>query len=174
MLKTSIMRYSIYLLILFVAAGCSPSALPSASDEGYDEDLVSLRPEIGFMTDSAAITPNKIPADQDYSTIEPKYDVTKELDAVLDSIVKLRSDIKYVDGFTILVYSGKDREEAQIAKGKVISVLPDSSPILKYDEPNFRVKVGKYYSRLEAQKDYSALREKFSKTIIIPERIYIN
>jgi len=46
--------------------------------------------------------------------------------------------------------------------------------VLKYDEPNFRVKVGKYYSRLDAQQDYSAIKEKFSSAIVIPERIPIN
>lgn len=167
------MRTFIYIITLFIVGACSPGAIPSASDEDYEEDLVSLRPEVGFMTDSAAITTNKIPA-EDYSAIKPQYDVTRDLDNVLDSIVKLRSDINYIDGFTILVYSGTNSEQARIAKGKIFSVLPESDPILKYDEPNFRVKVGKYFSRLEAQKDYAALREKFSKAIIIPERIYLN
>jgi len=169
------MKSKLYIAFVgLVALACSPGATPSSTDESHQEDLERLRPELVFKTDSSTKKKDSIIITEDYADITPTFDVTTELDALLDSIVKIRSDIKYVDGFTILVYSGTNSEQAHISKGKVYSILPDARPKLKFDEPNFRVKVGKYYSRLEAQKDYSALKEKFSKAIIIPERIYIN
>ena len=168
------MNKTIHILIVaLLLASCAPGVIPTSSDEAYKEDLSPILPKFEIPMDSAITTNNQV-SQVDYSSIEPSHDITAELNAVLDSIVSIRSSIKYVDGFTILVYSGTNSEKARIAKGKVYSAIPGSNPILKYDEPNFRVKVGKYYNRLEAQRDYSALREKFSNAIIIPEKIYIN
>jgi len=165
-----------YLLVVAaLISACSSGTLPSSSDEKYVEDLSVHRPEIPETPGNSSSTVEVNEPENNYTAfIEPEYDVTEELDAVLDSIDRIREEIKYVNGFTILVYSGTSSERAHIAKGKVFSALPDSKPILKYDEPNFRVKVGKYYSRLDAQQDYSAIREKFSSAIVIPERIPIN
>ncbi|MTI21935.1 hypothetical protein E1176_12960 [Fulvivirga sp. RKSG066] len=162
------------LVVALLAMGCSQSTIPSASDESYKEDLEPLRPKILAIDDSMSFTIDSAVIKKDYSSIEPTYDVTANLNAVLDSIVSLRSNVNYVDGFTILVYSGTDSEKARLAKGKVFTILHESRPILKFDEPNFRVKVGKYYSRLEAQRDYAAIKKEFTKAIIIPEKIYIN
>jgi len=149
--------------------------VPTSSDEKYVEDLSIHRPEIPTIKgDSNTAIEVRQPENNLTAFIEPQYDVTEELDAVLDSIDRIREDIKYVSGFTILVYSGTSSERAHIARGKVYSSLPDSQPLLKYDEPNFRVKVGKYFSRFEAQKDYTEIRKKFSSAIVIPERIPIN
>ena len=161
-----------FLVVLTVLMACSPGSIPTSSDaERYKEDLSYLRPTYPEPVDSVEMdTPVDAPS---YSNIEPKYDVTKQLNAILDSIDVLRKDKRYIDGYTIQVYSGYDSEEATIARGKVYAVLPDSSPSLKFEEPNFKVKVGQYYSRLEAQKDYSLLKEKFLSALIIPHRVYI-
>ena len=70
--------------------------------------------------------------------------------------------------------SGTSSEEAKISKGKVYSILSDEKPVLKYEEPSFKVKVGKFYSRLEAQKTFAQLKRKFPNAIIIPERIQLS
>lgn len=170
------MKNAIYILsVALIITSCAPGMIPTSSDESYKEDLSTLMPKIDLPMDSTVVNDNSETQETvDYISIEPQYDVTAQLNAVLDSIVSIRSSIRYVDGFTILVYSGTSSEKARIAKGKIYTVIPGSKPVLKYDEPNFRVKVGKYYSRLEAQQDYAALREKFYNAIIIPERIYIN
>ena len=161
-----------FLVVLMVLAACSPGSIPASTDaERYKEDLSYLRPTYTGQEDTVRV---EMPgATMDYSAIEPRYDVTDELNTILDSIDVLRKNARYVDGYTIQVYSGYDSEAATIARGKVYAVLPDSSPSLKFEEPNFKVKVGKYYSKLEAQKDYALLKTKFSSALIIPHRVYI-
>lgn len=159
------------LVVSLVLFGCSKSTVPASSDnERYKEDLSALRPHYEkpeLPKDTVAVEA------EDYSHITPSGHVTKELNAVLDSIDMLKKDVRFIDGFTIQVYSGTNSEEARLSRGKVYSILPDSNPILKFEEPNFKVKVGKYYSRIEAQKAYAQLKKKFPNAIIIPERIYI-
>lgn len=165
--------HHLFVVVLGISGACTPGVLPTSSDdERYKEDLSYLRPTYSDTTEN--VTPEEPIATPDYSSIDPEYDVTAELNVILDSIDALRKNVPYVDGFTIQVYSGYNSEEATIARGKVYSVLPGSSPSLKFEEPNFKVKVGKYYSRLEAQKDYSLIKARFSSAIIIPQRIYID
>ncbi|UII27830.1 hypothetical protein LVD15_05245 [Fulvivirga maritima] len=164
----------LYCLVGFaLLSACSPkTSTSSSSGEVYKEDLKAYRPvyEKPVEKHDTIAQANESYADVD---IEPTNDVTEPLNNVLDEIDGLRSNTRYIDGFTIQVYSGTNREDARLARGKVFSVLPEANPSLKFDEPNFKVKVGKYYSKLEAQKPYAQLRKKFPGALIIPERIYI-
>lgn len=163
----------IFLVGILIIAGCA-STKPNASKnkEVYDEDLSYLRPQYE--------APEALPAGEIeentpeyYNSIDPSFDVTGDLNAVLDSIDVLRNDIRYIDGFAIQVYSGGSQEEAYLARGKIYSLIPEADPELKYDQVNFTVKVGKYYSRMEAQKLYSQLKKSFPKATIIREKIHI-
>ncbi|MEQ8924862.1 MAG: SPOR domain-containing protein [Fulvivirga sp.] len=166
-------KKSLYFLVYSLAIyACSPTTTTSTSSiETYNEDLSVHRPKFDALDESKEVKSSTKEVEISYP--EPTNDVTKNLNAVLDSINRLKANIKYVDGFTVQVYSGTSSEEAKIARGKVYSILSDASPSLKYDEPNFKVKVGKYYSRLEAQKTYAQLKRKFPNSIIIPEKIYL-
>lgn len=161
------------LVVSIVVFGCKTTSVTSTADtEKYKEDLSQLRPKYEkpkVTVDSAATETVK-----DYSKVTPSHDITAKLNTVLDSIDVLRKDINYIDGFTIQVYSGTNSEEARLSRGKVYSILPESNPELKFDEPNFKVKVGKYYSRIEARKPYAQLKKRFPGAIIIPERIYLH
>lgn len=170
------MSKSVYLFVLIaiVAFGCSKTAIPSSSNaERYSEDLSIYRPKYDINKEDEVETSEQIVIEQPQENLEPRYDVTEELNIVLDSIDAQRDNVRYIDGYTVQVYYGTNSSEASLIKGKVKRLLPDSSPSLKYDEPNFRVKVGKFYSRLEAQQTYSALKGKFQSALVIPERIYI-
>jgi hypothetical protein len=166
-------RNLVYISFVLIAfSSCSPSTTSNmSSTEVYSEDLSVHRPKFSELPESKSETEEN--ADVQTVFPEPQYDVTKNLNSVLDSIDRLRVNINYIDGFTVQVYSGTSSAEAKIAKGKVFSALQDATPVLKYDEPNFKVSVGNYYTRLEAQKTYAQLRKKFPTSIIIPERIYI-
>ncbi|ELR69920.1 hypothetical protein C900_04443 [Fulvivirga imtechensis AK7] len=163
----------IYCLVgSWIIFGCSSTTTPTSSDmERYKEDLSVLRPE--YENPEALKDTISAGEEEDYSSITPKYHVTRELNAILDSIDVLKKDVRYIDGFTIQVYSGTNSEQARITRGKIFSLIPEADPVLKFDEPNFKVKVGKFYSRIEAQKTYAKLKGEFPKAIIIPERIYI-
>jgi len=87
-------------------------------------------------------------------------------------IKKARNEeIGYLPGFTIQVYSGRSREAANRAKNAVYDILLDEKATVSYDQPMFRVKVGQYYTRLEAEKSFNLLRERFSQALVLPQRI---
>ena len=105
--------------------------------------------------------------------VEAKFAINNALDNVLDSISRINLSVGYVDGYTIQVYSGLRQEEALKAKKQLTTSLPDVSAEVQYVQPNYRVRVGKYYDRFNAQKDYAAVKRYFPNAILIPERIAI-
>jgi hypothetical protein len=78
-----------------------------------------------------------------------------------------------VDGYTIQIYSGQNREEAMDSKKKISIDLPDMTANLQYQQPKFRVTVGRYYTKLEANEDLVRLRTSFAAAILVPEKIQI-
>ncbi len=140
----------------------------AADDEVYREDLSVHRDRYSIPEDTVGSERLII---GDYSNVTPTQDVTAALNDVLDATDANRSDIEFVDGYTIQIYTGSSSDDARKLRGKAISLMDDENVELYYDEPNFKVKVGQYYSRLEAQQDYTKLREEFPMAIVIPDKI---
>jgi hypothetical protein len=168
--------YSVYVLCLgFFLIGCAtPKKTTTTLHDGkkYSEDLSVWRPKVEAVVSDVAV-----PTEQDGRKatvyVEPKYHVNKKLDTVLDSIDHFNLQRNFIDGFTIQVYSGLKREEALNAKKELTAVLPDLESEVHYSQPNFRVKVGRYFNRIEAQRDYVEVKKYFPTAIVIPDKVAI-
>ena len=162
----------VYLIYVIFAAGCaapktaSTSNAPS-SNGGYSEDLSAVRPRVEMPKDSVIKTSDK-PKNNEW--VDPRYAVNEKLDLVLDSINKINLSRKFVDGYTIQVYSGR-REQALETRKQLTQLLPTITSEVQFTEPIFRVKAGKYYNWLDAQGDFSLIKKYFPAAIIIPDRI---
>jgi len=169
-------------ILLFVAVagllitGCKPSQqttkTTSSQDGKYSEDLSSLRPKEELVHNNAS-TPDNIKRDPK-AYVEAKFTVNKQLDAVLDSIDQMNLNARFVEGFTIQVYSGKNREEALNVKKQLTLSAPNLTTEVQYEQPNFKVKSGKYFTRLEAQKDFEQIKKSFPTAIVVPGQIVMN
>jgi hypothetical protein len=158
-------------VVLFCHLLMACAAQNSSSDKNYSENLSALRPKVVVPVD----TPRKDNSNQKQVTtsITPTKTVNAKVDAVLDSIDRYNLVRKFVDGYTIQIYSGQNREEAMNTKKKMNEEIPDLTANLQYQQPKFRVTVGKYYTKLEANPDLVLLRTSFSSAILVPEKIQI-
>lgn len=158
------------MLILGCAARVTSSGTSGAGK--YSEDLSVWRPEAEGLIekkDSATLRPEQRIRTIEY--VEPRYAVNDQLDTVLDSIHQQNVSKGFIDGYTIQVYSGTKREDALNVKKKMGQSLPDLESDVEYRQPNFRVRTGKYLSRMEAQQHYLAVKRYFPNAIVIPDRI---
>gem|GEM_PF-4059268 len=57
---------------------------------------------------------------------------------------------------------------------RYIAGPPESRPETKYEQPIYKVRVGEFGDRLEAQATYAELLEEFPDAAVIPSRIKIN
>lgn len=159
------------LIFMGMLASCATQKTGTTSGTGtYAEDLSYIRPKFEAEKDTISITetgPVKLPVQ-----IAATHTVNKKVDGVLDSLDKINQLRKFVDGYTIQIYSGQNREEAIAAKSKMIVEVGDEAS-LQYDQPKFRVTAGRYFTKLEAQKDLMRLRRYFSNAILVPEKILV-
>lgn len=136
----------------------------------HDEDLSAYRPKVAPDTATKTSYLTKQPGAK--PRVEPTLHQSKQVNTVLDSIASLNQMRKFVDGFTIQIYSGTSREDAMNAK-KRMTELPDLTSVLQYNQPKFRVTVGSYYSRLGAQADFQRVKKVFPSSILVPDRVII-
>lgn len=153
--------------LLILGTGCA-AMNPTSSNSSYSEDLSVHRPEVNLEVQQ------EIQQEEPEPVSEPEYDQTAKVDQKLDAITSQNKSSRTTAGFTIQVYSGTSREQASQAKSQVYRILPESRPETKYEQPIYRVRVGEFGDRLEAQNTYAELQKEFPQAIVIPSRIRIN
>ena len=165
--NSNVFRYTL-MIVFFPLLESSCVAQKSNGNPIY-EDLSVYRPKFVNLVDTAKTSTTTHSSD---SVIATK-NVNAKIDAVLDSIDRFNLTKRFVDGFTIQIYSGQKRDEAMNAKQKMNAEVTDLTANLQYVQPKFRVTVGSYFNKLEAQKDLSRLKRYFSTAILVPEKIPI-
>lgn len=161
-------HYIVYMVMIGCASTQSTSTTSSAK---YSEDLAQWRPsfEEGASTTDKPIT--ETPAKKEY--VEPRYAVNQQLHSVLDSIDRINLSRKLIDGFTIQIYSGQKKEDALSTKRTIDQAMPELNAEMTYVQPTFRIKAGRYYTQLDAQKDYVAIKRYFPNAILVPDKISV-
>ncbi len=141
----------------------------STANNVYSEDLTAYRPEPYLAAELPADTTSTEPYND--STI---VDISERLNIVLDTAaVYARATIKYIDGFTIQVYGGDNRALARDYRLNLIRNFPSTKPRMVFEQPNYKVRVGSFQTRLEAQHQFTEVQRVFPKAILIPARIYL-
>jgi len=77
-------------------------------------------------------------------------------------------------GYRIQIYNGNDRAKASQAKVKFMKLFPGIRSYLVYNAPNFRVRIGDFRSRKEAQESYEQLAAHFNPCMIVPDLVTIS
>ncbi|NBP70245.1 MAG: hypothetical protein EBU52_16065 [Cytophagia bacterium] len=157
-------------LVYMIMMGCSTSQVSTSTTSArYTEDLSYLRPTFEEVKQDPQVNSNDTKVKPAYQ--EPRYAVNEQLHEVLDSIDRINLNKKVVDGFTIQIYAGQKKEDALNTKRTIDSVLPEFKAEMTYVQPTFRIKAGKYYTQLDAQKDYVAVKRHFPNAILVPDKI---
>lgn len=169
------MRTSGFMIIISVALtwSCKTSSVSSSSGS-YSEDLSVWRPALLETEETGEPADHSNEPKTSSTKMSPSGDLKNELNQVNALIVEQNKALKYVDGYTIQVYTGSSRETAMEAKGKVNELNPDLKPSVQYHQPNYKVKVGQYTDRLKAHEIFESLKKEFPQALLIPERIYVN
>ena len=108
-----------------------------------------------------------------------KVEVVK--DARIDTLMARRQSLQVkkgavasVNGFRVQIYNGNVRNAAYAAQAKFQAKYPAMGTYMTYNEPDFKVKVGDFRTKLEAEKFRQELQTVFSGLFIIAEKINPN
>jgi hypothetical protein len=104
-----------------------------------------------------------------------KVEVIK--DARIDTFAARRFDLNKagdalsINGYRVQIFTGENRKDAYNTQTKFQEQFPDTKSYVIYSEPNFKVRVGDFRTRLEAEKFQEQLRKWFTGMFIIQEKI---
>ena len=158
-----------YILFLFMAAyifSCTPKAATTKVPESYEEDLSVYRPVV--QPTDAPVIADVAGADVKGPYVAPKHDINAEMSSLMDSIINHNRGKSYLT-YTIQVYIGRSREEANQVREKINRVMPAENPVLSWRQPSWLVTVGEYLERVDAYKTYTILRNTFPGATLVPE-----
>ena len=93
---------------------------------------------------------------------------------LLDTLAASNKNIKYAQGYRILVYTGNDRKTAFDLRKSAVNNLPEERDYLTYVQPTFKLKIGDFYTRMEANQALQQLRNIAPNASIIAEQINVN
>jgi hypothetical protein len=147
---------------------CKTAAPSTTSSGSFQDDLSVFRPTFKIEVKEEK-TDSQEPVVIAYP--EPINAVNARLTSYLDTLASNNKKVKYIDGYTILVYTGTNRDMAMQAKNDAYKLASKHRPDIQFKQPTYRVKVGRFADRLEAQKVYAKLRLQFENAIIIPEKV---
>lgn len=78
-----------------------------------------------------------------------------------------------VPGFRVQVFLGPSRSEAYAEQARFQQLFKDFDTYITYEAPNYRVKVGDFRSRREAERLMQALRGRFTNVFVFAEDIFV-
>ncbi|MFA6945393.1 MAG: SPOR domain-containing protein [Pedobacter sp.] len=106
--------------------------------------------------------------------------VTK--DPQIDSLIARRLELNRagvsgknvtVSGFRIQIFSGLDRQVTYAEQAKFKSRYPGIGSYISYTQPNYRLRVGDFRTRLEAEKLMNELKKYYTSMFIFSEMIIL-
>ncbi len=152
--------------VLLILAGCKTNKTTDSKNSysNYQEDVrISSLPQYpDFMTETRSST----------GATAPKSDqsIDVELQQVSAKMIEKNNSEAYYSGYTILVYSGIDREKAFKTQEDLRMYFPDMNVEMQYQQPRYLVKVGKYNFKIESQKNFALIKPQFPTARIIQDR----
>lgn len=91
----------------------------------------------------------------------------------IDKLLEFKKDLSTLNAFTIQVYSGSSgvaRSEAQTAKTKAATLYPNWSNSIEYEQPNYKIWVGNFRTRLEADRALMEVKKTYTNAFILSPR----
>jgi len=95
----------------------------------------------------------------------------KRLNELLDKQRKQNLEKQTMPGYRVQIYFGVNRPKASEVKLDFTSKYPEVPSYLSYQQPNFKVRVGDFVSRLEAQKFLKQLEGKYPTTFVVTDDV---
>ncbi|MEA3496724.1 MAG: SPOR domain-containing protein [Bacteroidota bacterium] len=108
-------------------------------------------------------------------SLKNKINIIRDIkvDTLVNRVIDLNKEDPKINGYRIQIFSGSSRRKANEVKAKFITTYPQVKVTLLYQRPYFKIRVGNYRNRVEAQQMYFKLieDENFNTVILVPDKI---
>jgi SPOR domain len=171
------MRYTIVFSVVMVVigSGCGGSkpvvfnkSKPTTTYGNYEEDLSGVRPRYQIATKTAS-APAKKPEIKRVN--DQSLHVNRQLDAALDTMAVRNRAIRFAAGYRIQIYVGNVRTDADAARLFIYQTYPELNPYTTFTQPTYRVKIGDFMNRMDAERYLQQLRSQYPTSVILADKI---
>ena len=185
--------YAGLLVLIVVGLGGCAGSRPAVSGRatvdynGYNEDLTSVRPVYKAPATTATSLPTRptspatsVPAPSTAPRRnEPRkpsgpaeaMHVNRRLDAVTDTMATQNRSIRYAPGYRVQVYVGTQRQEVESIKLLIYQNFPELSAYLSYNQPTYKLKVGDFMRKMDAERYYASIRQLLASAQLQPDKV---
>lgn len=112
----------------------------------------------------------------DTSTLVPGIVQDERVDQLVDKHIRINQNLKTIEGFRIQVFSdsgNNSKTKAQSTQEELIARYPQMGVYLTFKSPNYKVRIGDFRSRLDAQRFLNELAADYPNAFIINDQINI-
>lgn len=170
---SSLRLFVLSVCLLGALAGCkktvSGTAIPS-----FSMDLSPYRPQF-VAAEQPAAPPQQGTNAAVSSANAPAVimgSIQAQLNAVREAMAASNKNLKFLQGYRVVIYSGGNRDEANKVMTEVRRIT-NETPELVYEQPNFRVKLGSFFNKTDAFALYMQIKPAYPNAVITHERITI-
>jgi len=162
----------IFVFLIVLASACSSSTgatksksevNKSAGNTVIAEDLSGYRPTYPAAENTTAPV-----------RATPTNHVNEQVEVLMDTVASVNKNIKYAQGYRILAYNGSERQTVMDLRKAILRRVPEEKDYLTYQQPNFRLKIGDFFSRIEAQQVLNRIQDLIPNAQIVQDQITIN
>lgn len=94
----------------------------------------------------------------------------KNIEAVMELKKEHQKLHQKIDGYRIQLYNGLEAESHQV-RTKFLTLYPDMKAEITYKAPEWKVQVGNFRTRLEADKSLLKIKEQFPGSLVVRAKI---
>ncbi len=171
----------LFCLLLFLFS-CGNKIVPTANKSNeitieIEEDLAVYRNLEGSSVGPSATNEVNGPLDNignennEKNLSEKPLYINDKVDAYLAEKAAKNRNVKYANGFRIQLYVGRERKIVDDAKIFIYQTYPNINPYLTYSLPIYKLKIGDFITRTEAERLLNQLKPMYPEAIIISEKI---
>jgi hypothetical protein len=102
-----------------------------------------------------------------------KVIMSPEIENLIKRDIALNEANQTIEGFRVQIHFGGERAKAQDIKAKFLKQFPETGAYESYQQPNFRVRVGDFRTKLEAQKFLRELAGTFPSAFVVADGIQL-
>ena len=145
------------------AAAPARPALPAEEVSKYRPVFAAPRPATAPATPAAA---KAAPA--------PTNQVNAQVDQRLRDQAYTNQNVKYTQGYRLLVYHGIERDEMMALRRSIIGRYPDETDYVVFKSPVYRLYIGDYTSKLEAARGLARIKPITQKAELEMTQVLLN